>query len=122
MIKINLKIFALSIFLSCSAYAEKKTYFEHPTYGKVAYDSSVYKSELAICEKEVYGDGINIDEQLVKSNDELVSVYSHYMLEQFKTAKSRSEIKPAPFKAEMDAIIEKMKICMSDRGWKKIEK
>ena len=115
-------IFALSFILSSSAYAEKKTSFEHPTHGKVAYDSAVYKSELAICEKEIYGDGININEQLVKNNDELVTVYSHYMLEQFKTAKSKSEIKPAPFKAEMDSITEKMRICMNNRGWNKIEK
>lgn len=115
-------IFSLSIFLSYSAYAEKKVYFEHPTHGKVAYDSAVYKSELAICEKEVYGEGINLNEQLVKSNDELASVYSHYMLEQFKVAKSKSEIKPAPFRAEMDAIVEKMRSCMSNRGWNKVEK
>jgi len=115
-------ICALSFLLSCSVYAEQKTYFEHLAHGKVAYGSAVYKSELAICEKEVYGDGININEQLVKSNDELASVYSHYMLEQIKAAKSKSEIKPASFKAEMDSITEKMRSCMSNRGWNKIEK
>jgi len=102
------------------------TYFVHDDHGKVALPNIDYSQDVMLCEKEIYGRGVMIDEQQIIDEDRIKEYRKSYAQWKIRlvldvlSGKDKSGLTfPEKFKAAQlldDEIVQ----CLSDSGWSKV--